>query len=721
MLRSTLVLAVLAAFSLNGIPLCHAQENLARSHIQTGLAFAANGDTAAALAQFREAVAAAPTLAETHFQLGRLLARKASSIETDFQERDAAAKTLRKAIFLDPDNSSYFAEYGLLLAKQHKRVDAERVLERALEKADKPGFDDLAFADVYFTLGWIQEVRYERERDRRLAPPLQSDIKTSTDLTSWVSRYVDSYLEGAPRIEDSGEETREIMLDHYWTALEHDPSHFDAARRLLVPLIEEDRLNEYFGLVRRLARAHPNRSEIHLYEGLGLHIAGREEEAGAAFDRALEGLSEKERQALLDLGPILRRDKAELYAALDDTARARAEESYWRLTDPIYLTGPNERRLEHMARVAYTDLRFSAPATGLRGWETDRGVIFIRYGPPTEIANMGTIVWRYGRDGPVFMFEQKPGYIHARFAGDYKWVADEYRHLQPAVYGSIPSIADFSLIPMQIARFRGESADWIAVEFHTELPLEKLAEDLDIDVGTIETGIFLRNWNGEEITKSVHREILHYREASAKSPIRCWRVHLPAAGELIVGVEARDPLSWRAAVARDVFRADYFPADSLSVSDILLADHIRLLSVRPSERSHFDIAPNAGREYVRNQRLWLYYELYGLQPDSEGYASFDVALAIKVTALDREDQPNLLQMLGLLADTWGFSIVGDDRIELRFSREADLADSDRVTEYHSVDLTGAPPGEYEIILQIWDRVAERRATSTRTFSVARAE
>jgi GWxTD domain-containing protein len=718
MLRSILVLAVLAALSCNGIPLCHAQEDLARRHMETGLAFAASGDTAAALAQYRQAVAAAPTLAETHFQLGRLLARKASAIETDFQERVAAEKSLRKAIFLSHEEPAYFAEYGYLLAKQAKRVDAERYLKRAAESARG---DPTILAEVHFILGWIQELRYERQRDRRLVPTLRSDIQTTTNISSWVSRYVDSYLEDAPPIEDAGDETREIMLDHYWTALKNDPSHFDAARRLLVPLIEEARLDDYFRLVRQLARAYPDRAEVQLYEGLGLHIAGREEEAGAAFDRALEGLPEKERQALQDLGPILRRDKAELYAALDDTARARAENAYWRLTDPIYLTGPSERRLEHMARVAYTDLRFSAPATGLRGWETDRGLIFIRYGPPTEIANMGTIVWRYGRSGPVFMFEQKPGYIHARFAGDYKWVADEYRHLQPAVYGSIPSIADFSRVPMQIARFRGESPDWIAVEFHAELPLERLAQDLDVDIGTIESGIFLRNWNGEEITKSVRKELLDYREAAAKSPFRSWRVHLPAAGELIVGVEARDPLSWRVAVARDVFRAAYFPADSLSISDILLGDQIRLLSVRPSERSDFDITPNAGRAYVRNQRLWLYYELYGLQPDPEGYASFDVALAVKVRELDREDKPNLLQMLGVLADTWGFSIAGDDRIELRFSREIDVADSDRVTEYHSVDLMDAPPGEYEIILQIQDRIAERTATSTRTFKVVRTE
>jgi hypothetical protein len=78
-------------------------------------------------------------------------------------------------------------------------------------------------------------------------------------------------------------------------------------------------------------------------------------------------------------------------------------------------------------------------------------------------------------------------------------------------------------------------------------------------------------------------------------------------------------------------------------------------------------------------------------------------------------------MLGLLADTWGFSIVGDDRIELRFSREVDMTESDRAAEYHSVDLMDALPGEYEIILQIWDRIAERKAISTRIFTVARTE
>ncbi len=720
MSRATLFLFVASGFALSSTPPCRAQEDLARRHIETGLVLAARGDTAGALTEFQAAVDAKQTLAEKHFQLGRLLARKASTIETDFQERAAAARSLRKALFLEPDNPAYLAEYGFLLMKQLMRNDGERVLRRALRAAEQHGVDDPALiSQIYFTLGWIQDVRYERQRDRRLIPPTRGDISTSLPMTSWLTDYVDGYLENAPRIEDSGQETRARMIEHYWAALEHDPVHLEATKRLLVPLIEEGRTSECLSLLTRLARALPDRPEASLYRGLVLHVAGREEQAEAAFEDALARLPEYERDALLDLGPILRKDRAEAYAALDDTTRARSERAYWRLNDPIYLTETNERRLEHLARVAYADLRFSEPATGVRGWETDRGVIFIRYGPPTEIANTGgTIVWRYGRKGPVFMFKLQPTYRDARFARDYRWIADEYRHMQPAVYGNIPSIASFTQMPMQIARFRGDAPDWIAVEIHTEVPLERLSENLDLEAGSIDSGIFLRNWHGDEITESVRSEVLHYTQAAASSPFRCWRIHLPAAGELIVGVEARDPLSWRVAVARDVFQADYFPADSLAVSDILLADHIRLRAIVPKQRSHFNITPNAAREYVRNQRLWLYYEIYGLQKDTEGFGAYDITLTLRVRALADEDKANLVGLLSALAKTWGFSLAGDDRIELEFGRDVDLKGRDRVAEHYYIDLAATPAGEYSITLHVWDRIGRRFATSSRTFTVS---
>src|SRR5690606_24827883 len=50
--------------------------------------------------------------------------------------------------------------------------------------------------------------------------------------------------------------------------------------------------------------------------------------------------------------------------------------------DPRYLTYYNERKLEHYARLVYADLLYASEDLKLRGWDTERGRILVRYGVP---------------------------------------------------------------------------------------------------------------------------------------------------------------------------------------------------------------------------------------------------------------------------------------------------------------------------------------------------
>ncbi len=57
-------------------------------------------------------------------------------------------------------------------------------------------------------------------------------------------------------------------------------------------------------------------------------------------------------------------------------------EQFWLRRDPTPDTIENEYKEEHYRRIAYANERFSS---GIRGWESDRGRIYIMYGPPDEI------------------------------------------------------------------------------------------------------------------------------------------------------------------------------------------------------------------------------------------------------------------------------------------------------------------------------------------------
>ncbi len=65
-----------------------------------------------------------------------------------------------------------------------------------------------------------------------------------------------------------------------------------------------------------------------------------------------------------------------------DDEREQFIEQFWLRRDPTPDTEENEYKEEHYRRIAYANERF---ASGIPGWKTDRGRIYIIYGPPDEI------------------------------------------------------------------------------------------------------------------------------------------------------------------------------------------------------------------------------------------------------------------------------------------------------------------------------------------------
>ncbi len=75
-------------------------------------------------------------------------------------------------------------------------------------------------------------------------------------------------------------------------------------------------------------------------------------------------------------------ERAAFQKLTTDEERKHFIEQFWQQRDPTPGTGENEFKEEHYRRIAYSS-RFSAIDTP--GWKTDRGRIYIIYGPPDEI------------------------------------------------------------------------------------------------------------------------------------------------------------------------------------------------------------------------------------------------------------------------------------------------------------------------------------------------
>src|SRR5271165_1115500 len=76
------------------------------------------------------------------------------------------------------------------------------------------------------------------------------------------------------------------------------------------------------------------------------------------------------------------RERAEFLKLSSDDDRDKFIESFWSRRNPNPGAQENVFKEEHYRRIAYSNIHF---ASGVPGWRTDRGRVYIVYGPPDEI------------------------------------------------------------------------------------------------------------------------------------------------------------------------------------------------------------------------------------------------------------------------------------------------------------------------------------------------
>ena len=79
---------------------------------------------------------------------------------------------------------------------------------------------------------------------------------------------------------------------------------------------------------------------------------------------------------------ITDQERAAFKQLSNDEERDNFIEAFWQRRDPTPDTEENEYKEEHYRRIAYSNEHFAA---GIPGWKSDRGRMYIMYGPPDEI------------------------------------------------------------------------------------------------------------------------------------------------------------------------------------------------------------------------------------------------------------------------------------------------------------------------------------------------
>jgi GWxTD domain-containing protein len=89
---------------------------------------------------------------------------------------------------------------------------------------------------------------------------------------------------------------------------------------------------------------------------------------------------------------ITREECAAFQKLTTNEERDKFFEQFWSRRDPTPGTIDNEFKVEHYRRIAYADERFRTQS-GKPGWQTDRGHLYIVYGPPDEIETHPKGIW----------------------------------------------------------------------------------------------------------------------------------------------------------------------------------------------------------------------------------------------------------------------------------------------------------------------------------------
>ncbi len=354
-----------------------------------------------------------PQLAEAHFLLSRVY------FETSLYDEGRARRTLEKALELEPENLEY-----LVARLEQYRVKSwgllgDRLREsRRLETARKILKVDPSNAHAHEELGRVYIRDFWRYRNAIMMPSLSYGYAGSgresdaPDYEDQGAASFDEYLDGTvasdlnnyPVVNPNevflgdqfnidalrsqgvnvldlsrrAERAYQRAIAHLEKALEVDPRRRSVYDEMMQIYVLKGEYEDAMTTLDLMYRFYPEDPDLWRYLGVANYHMGNMDAANRSFETAFGFMDRDERRAYEDLGLFLTRDEKKLEAVDSVAYRAR----YWASQDPRFLTSYNERKLEHYFRLTYADLLYSSKGLGLRGWETERGQILIRYGPP---------------------------------------------------------------------------------------------------------------------------------------------------------------------------------------------------------------------------------------------------------------------------------------------------------------------------------------------------
>ena len=500
--------------------------------------------------------------------------------------------------------------------------------------------------------------------------------------------------------------------DLFFEAYAAAPANPRTFRSVAMLLADSSRWHELESFSQTHLRTIPWDPQGWMALGLALQREGKSTPASAAFDSGMSNMMPQERARLDRLERVLR--------PLDTARTARGgagdhtalERMYWLFADPLWSREGNESRIEFLARVEFAELRWTVEELNVRGADTDRGDIYIRYGPPDLVAAMAPGVngdftdvvtyWLY-KSGLMFAFSGMSTYGSARTPQQDMKMVEGIRNAQPVRWDNIAEIK-VDTIPVQVARFRGgrDSVDILVAARPNSFVIAK-ASDVNEPV---------RDWYWLLLGGTVPVYFDSSRVDTAG--VRSWTRRV-APGAYVYRVEASAHSANRAARSTSQVIANNDPRTGFalrgfSISDLLIATSVDQAASGAARWSSLHPVPMAGA-VPRNTQLSLVWENYDFGQRNNS-AEYSVTLTI---VRDRSGAGKIAaRIVGLLADVAQVTVQGD-RVVLKFDRAQPYAAA--FADQVDLALGDTPVGFYSLTLEVTDKATGRKSTRAASFAI----
>jgi GWxTD domain-containing protein len=583
----------------------------------------------------------------------------------------------------------YQRSLGLLArGTLESRRQALRDLERATLLDPDSAAYQLTLARAYQSAGFLKGAR---DRYQRVASLRPADVSGHLGLARMWRRDWLKFLDAA---------SLDRAIAEFTAAGRLDSADVDLWLELAPLQIERGDLPAACATAFRALRLAPGRGDAHLAVAHALYRSGMLPEADSAYRTVLPGLAPAVRRCFEDISPVASEADTAILNHLPPSEQPAFIERFWRENDPDLSTPVNEARLAYWARA--TQAYFLFYDRRRREWD-ERGEIYVRYGPPAEMAYnpigqwggrtfattppdaANLVAWSYPELGMLVTLQDRLLSEHYLLPVSTSHSTDPVpdptvlAHLGGAL-GTRGGRGVFPLLPpgatplplrSTLARFEADGRPRLLLQFETAGgPTDELRAEWSV----LDTAGVVRARAERPLAPSAC-------EATTRQ-VGDFSAELPP-GPYTVSLTVHDGADRRGVLRRTVELPA--PATGLALSDVVVA------CGPPEGGSTVRIEPNPGARVGGAGPLTAYFEIYHLRADRDGLARFEYVYTVRSTARDTR---HWVQKLLVPAPPPAVSV----------SREEQHLGGLR-RQFISVPVTTLPPGGYRLEITVRDLVA----------------